>query len=167
MRYGLAAVTTVMIAGRVFTLSAFAADLPPRPMSPPAPDSLVPQSAFFSWVWEGPWTRSISAIRTSLAREHPLPRRPSATLRRRSVPPKDQPVLTWILERRSRPQFKPDISSILPAPRGCGAVNCLTATWIQALRRTVFSFHSREDLRRTVHLLRLSEIISSSPIARL
>ena len=72
--------------------------------------------------------RSISAIRTSLAREHPLHRRPSATLRRRSVPPKDQPVLTWILERRSRPQFKPDISSILPAPRGCGAVNCLTAT---------------------------------------
>ena len=47
MRHVLAAAITVLIAGRVFTLSAFAADLPPKPMSLPAPDSLVPQSAFF------------------------------------------------------------------------------------------------------------------------
>ena len=47
MRHVLAAATTVVIAGRVFTLSAFAADLATGPMNPPAPDSLVPQSAFF------------------------------------------------------------------------------------------------------------------------
>src|ERR1700722_11039925 len=47
MRHVFAAALSGMIAGRVFTLSAFAADLPPRPMSPPAADSLVPQSAFF------------------------------------------------------------------------------------------------------------------------
>jgi hypothetical protein len=53
MRHVLAAATTVLIAGRVFTLAAFAADLPPRPMNPPAPDSLVPQSAFFVGVGGG------------------------------------------------------------------------------------------------------------------
>ena len=47
MRHALAAVATVLIAGRVVTLSAFAADLAPRPVNSPAPDSLVPQSAFF------------------------------------------------------------------------------------------------------------------------
>jgi hypothetical protein len=47
MRHALAAVATVLIAGRVVTLSAFAADLAPRPGNSPAPDSLVPQSAFF------------------------------------------------------------------------------------------------------------------------
>lgn len=129
MRHVLAAATTVLIAGCVFTLAAFAADLPPRPMNPPAPDSLVPQSAFFVGL-EGAGTRPISVIRTSLAREHPLPRRPAVTLRRRSDPPPDQPVLTWILKRRSRPQFKRDISSIFLAPRGCGAVNFFIATWV-------------------------------------
>jgi hypothetical protein len=127
MRYGLAAVTTVMIAGRVFTLSAFAADLAPRPMSPPAPNSLVPQSAFF--VGLGGALDSVNFGNQSVfGKGTSFTRRPSVTLRRRSVPPKDQPVLTWILTRRSRPQFKRDISSILPVPRGCGAVNCLTAT---------------------------------------
>jgi hypothetical protein len=53
MRHVLAAATTVLIAGRVFTFAAFAADLPPRPMNPPAPDSLVPQSAFFVGVGGG------------------------------------------------------------------------------------------------------------------
>ena len=53
MRHVLAAATTVLIAGCVFTLAAFAADLPPRPMNPPAPDSLVPQSAFFVGVGGG------------------------------------------------------------------------------------------------------------------
>jgi hypothetical protein len=53
MRHVLATATTVLIAGRVFSLSAFAADLPPRPMNPPAPDSLVPQSAFFVGVGGG------------------------------------------------------------------------------------------------------------------
>ena len=47
MRHVLAAVATVLIAGRVVTLSAFAADLAPRPVNSPAPNSLVPQSAFF------------------------------------------------------------------------------------------------------------------------
>jgi hypothetical protein len=47
MRHVLAAAATILIAGRIFTLSAFAADLPPRPMNPPPSDSLVPQSAFF------------------------------------------------------------------------------------------------------------------------
>ena len=47
MRHALAAVATVLIAGRVVTLSALAADLAPRPVNSPAPDSLVPQSAFF------------------------------------------------------------------------------------------------------------------------
>lgn len=47
MRHVLAAVATVLIAGRVVTLSALAADLAPRPVNSPAPDSLVPQSAFF------------------------------------------------------------------------------------------------------------------------
>jgi hypothetical protein len=53
MRHVLAAATTVVIAGRVFTLSAFAADLATGPMNPPAPDSLVPQSAFFVGVGGG------------------------------------------------------------------------------------------------------------------
>jgi hypothetical protein len=47
MRHILAAVATILIAGRIFILSAFAADLPPGPMNPPPSDSLVPQSAFF------------------------------------------------------------------------------------------------------------------------
>ncbi len=53
MRHVFAAATTVLIAGSVFTLSAFAADLPTGPMNPPAPDSLVPQSAFFAGVGGG------------------------------------------------------------------------------------------------------------------
>lgn len=53
MRHVLAAATTILITGRIFTLSAFAADLPPRPMNPPAPDSLVPLSAFFLGVGGG------------------------------------------------------------------------------------------------------------------
>ena len=143
MRHVLAAGTTILIAGRIFTLSAFAADLPPRPMNPPPPDSLVPQSAFFVGLGGAFELGQFRQSERLLAREHPLPRRPSATLRRRSVPPKDQPVLTWIRKPRSRRQFKRDISSILPAPRGCGAVNFLTATWILVLPRGVFSFHSR------------------------
>jgi hypothetical protein len=53
MRHVLAAATTVLIAGHVFTLSAFAADLASRPMNPPPPDSLVPQSAFFVGLGRG------------------------------------------------------------------------------------------------------------------
>jgi hypothetical protein len=124
MRHVLAAVATILIAGRIFTLSPFAADLPPRPMNPSPSDSLVPQSAFFVGLGGALdsvnfGNQNVFGKGTSFT---------SATLRRRSVPPKDQPASTWILKRRSRPQFRRDISGILPAPRGCGAVNFLTAT---------------------------------------
>ena len=53
MRRLLTTATAVLLVGRVFTLSAFAADLATGPMNPPAPDSLVPQSAFFVGVGGG------------------------------------------------------------------------------------------------------------------
>src|SRR5277367_2514591 len=53
MRHVLAAATTVLIAGRFLTLSAFPADLSTAPMNPPAPNSLVPQSAFFAGLGGG------------------------------------------------------------------------------------------------------------------
>ena len=129
MRHVLAAATTVLIAGCVFTLAAFAADLPPRPMNPPAPDSLVPQSAFFVGLGGG-WdsanfgNQNVFGQGTSFTPPtggHTTPQIGSAA---------GSTGLDLDTQTALAPQFKRDISSIFLAPRGCGAVNFFIATWV-------------------------------------